>query len=218
MLLASTDLNLILTGYTGPNQPRIGQQAAERLKLRYVNVELQLEARAEMPLDEFRARYGETRLKTLEAEVMRDLLLHRGSVIRVSGEMLLRGDYHRRLAETGPVLCLTVTLDAVLRRLHLSLGARYHNPHERALAIGQLKREWAVRRLPDIHEIDSTYMNEEATVARVVETWQSIAISIQQAAFGVGPIASGNGKNGKNGHSNGSDPNKTATVEVVRVE
>jgi len=176
MRFSYADRNLILTGYTGPNQPIIGQQAAERLKLRYVNVELQIEAREEMPPEELRTRYGEARLKTVESEVMRDVLLVRGAVIRVSGQTLLRADYARRLQETGPVVCLVVTLDAVLQRLHLSLGRSYHNPHERALAIGYLKREWAVRKLEGVRELDVTYLSESETVDALIALWQKMAV------------------------------------------
>lgn len=177
-LLLPADQNLILTGYTGPNPPVIGQQVAERLKLRYVSVERQIEARAGMPPDEVRARYGETRLKTVEAEVMQDVLLYRGAVIRISGQTLLHGDNSRRLAETGPIICLVASLDAVLRRLHVSMGARYHSPHERALAIGGVKREWAVRKLDYVHELDTTYMVDDDIVATVLALWQQMAVSV----------------------------------------
>jgi shikimate kinase len=178
VLLPYSDRNLILTGYTGPNQPRIGMQVAERMKIRYVNVEMQIEARAEMPADVFRARYGEARLKTIEGEVMRDVLLHRGALIRIGGETLLRGDNAKRLQETGPIICLVVTLDAVLHRLHLTLGRSYHNPHERALAVGNLKREWAVRQLEGVHELDTTYLSEEETITSVIELWRkAVAVS-----------------------------------------
>ena len=78
MLLSYADLNLILTGYTGPNQPIIGQQAASRLKMRYVNVETQIEAREGMSSEALRTRYGDARLKMVESEVMQDVLLNRG--------------------------------------------------------------------------------------------------------------------------------------------
>jgi len=176
MLLAHGDRNLILTGYTGPNQPIIGQQAAERLKMRYVNVEMQIKTREGMTPDELRSRYGEARLKTVEAGVMQDVLLHRGAVIRVSGQTLLRSDYAKRLQQTGPIVCLVVKLDAVLQRLHLSLGRSYHNPHERALAIGHLKREWAVRKLEGIRELDVTYLTEAETVDALIALWQKMAV------------------------------------------
>ncbi len=177
MLLANPDRNLIVTGYTGPNQPRIGQQVAERLKMRYVNVDMLLEARADMPIDDLRTRFGEARLKTLEAEVMRDVLLMRGAVIRIGGETLLRGDNAKRVMETGTVFCLVVSLDAVLQRLHLSLGGRYHNPHERALAIGRLKREWAVRKLDGVREVDATYLTEAETIDAMIASWRGQPIT-----------------------------------------
>src|SRR4029450_8797820 len=100
MLLSFADRNLILTGYTGPNQPMIGQQVAERLKMRYVNVEQQIETREGMTSEEVRTRYGDARLKTVESEVMQDVLLNRSAVIRVSGQTLLRSDYATRLGDT----------------------------------------------------------------------------------------------------------------------
>jgi shikimate kinase len=177
-LLLPADQNLIITGYIGPNHSMIGQHVADRLRLRHVNVERQIEARAGMTPDEFRARYGETRLKTVETEVMQDVLLYRGMIIRISGQTLMHGDYSRRLAETGPVVCLVAALDAVLRRLHVSMGARYHNPHERALAIGSLKREWSVRKLDFVHELDTTYLADTEVVDAVIAMWQQVAVGV----------------------------------------
>jgi shikimate kinase len=175
-LLSPVDRNLILTGYTGPNQPAIAQQVASQIGMRFINVDLLLEDRAEMSLGDLRSRFGEARLKTLEAEVMRDVLLYRGVVLRVGGQTLLHADYAPRLQATGPIICLVVTLDAVLRRLHLQLGARYHNPNERALAIAHLKREWAVRQLAGIHELDVTYINEAETISAVTMLWRETVL------------------------------------------
>ncbi len=170
------DRNLILTGYTGPSQPLVGQQIADRLKMRFVNVDALLESRGDMDIDDMQARYGETRLKMLETEVMQDVMLYRGAVIRVSGQTLLRTETATRLLETGYIVCLVVALDDVLRRLHLSLGGRYHNPSERSLAIGHLKREWAIRKVNGIHELNVTDMNEAQTINAVCEIWEYAAM------------------------------------------
>jgi shikimate kinase len=176
MLFSFADRNLILTGYTGPNQPLVGPQVGERLKMRFVNVDMQIESREGMSPEQLRTRYGDARLKTVESEIMQDVLLYRSAVIRVSGQTLLRSDYAKRLGETGPIICMVVTLDAVLQRLHLSLGRSYHNPHERALAIGYLKREWAVRKLDGVRELDVTYLSEADSLDAVVSLWQKAAI------------------------------------------
>jgi len=169
------DRNLILTGYTGPSQPIVGQQIADRLKMRYVNVDTLLESRGDMDVEDMQSRYGETHLKMLENEVMQDVMLYRGAVIRVSGQTLLRTETTPRLLETGVVICVVVALDDVLRRLHLSLGGRYHNPSERALAIGHLKREWAIRKVSGVHELKVTDMNEAQTINAVIAMWEQLA-------------------------------------------
>jgi shikimate kinase len=171
-----SDRNLILTGYTGPDQPAIGRRVATILNKPFVNIDLQIEERHGLTPAEIRAQFGESRLKTLENEVVQEALLHRSAVLRVGGPTLLRGSHHERFAETGPIICLVATLDAVLTSLHMTLGARYHNPDERALALGHVQREWAVRQLPDIYEVDATDMDEETIAATVIDLWQQLIL------------------------------------------
>jgi shikimate kinase len=171
MLLPYVDRNLTLTGYAGADRARISQRVAEQLRLRYVNVDLQLETRLEMPVDRFRTRFGEARLKTLETELMSEVLLNRGALLQINGETLLRGDYIKQLGATGPVLCLTVTLGAALRRLHTAMGARYHDPGERALAIGQLRRDRAAQGKPGIEQLNITNLSQDEIVQAIITQW-----------------------------------------------
>jgi shikimate kinase len=172
MPIVVPDPNLILTGYTGSSQASIDQQVAERLKLRYVNVDSLLETRAGMDMETMRVRFGETRLKIIEQDVMQDMLLYRNTLIRVSGQTLLRADNGRRLLETGYAVCVVMALNAVLRRLHLTMGGRYHDPNERALAVGHLQREWQIRKLHEIDELDTSHLTESQTVEAICTLWQ----------------------------------------------
>ncbi|MEQ8674957.1 MAG: shikimate kinase [Aggregatilineales bacterium] len=174
--LSISERNLILTGYIGPNQPLLGRQIGDRLRMRLVNFEEVISERMQLPVAEIRTYYGETRLKSIEAELIQETALRRSTVIRVSGRTLANGDNLERLRETGPVICLTINLDAMLQRLHISMGARFHSPDERALALGDLKREWSVRQLPNVHEIDTTYIDDDTIVERVVALWQELAL------------------------------------------
>ncbi|RMG80729.1 MAG: hypothetical protein D6712_17515, partial [Chloroflexi bacterium] len=126
-ILPHADRNLILTGYTGPNQPAIGREVAEKLQLRFLDFETEIEARTGYSSDVLREQFGERRLRTVEAEIMEEISLRRRTLVRISGHVLLHGDHYDRLRETGPVICLVARLDAVLSRLHVLLGARYHD-------------------------------------------------------------------------------------------
>lgn len=174
--LPLSERNLILTGYIEPNKPRIGRQVAERLSMPFVDVEAQIAERLGDDLQVIRRSYGERRLKAGESEVMDEVLLRRRTVIRVLGSTLLHSEHLERMQENGIVICLVARLDAILQRLHLTLGARYHDPAERAVALGDLKREWAVRGRPGIYELDVTDLDELATVQAISDLWQNLAI------------------------------------------
>jgi len=174
--LRLTERNLILTGYIEPNKPRIGRQVAQHLRLPFVDVEELIEERSGESVAFIRQNYGERRLKTVECEVMEEVLLYRSSVIRVGGGTLMHSDHFERLQQTGVIVCLVARLDAILQRMHLTLGARYHDPAERGTQLGHLRREWTVRAKAGLHELDVTYHNEEATIADILSLWQRVAI------------------------------------------
>lgn len=175
--LPLTDRNLILTGYTGPNAPRLGLLTAEQLRLPYVNIDVLITERTGLPYDEVRQFYGESRLKAVESDLIEEARLRRQTVIRVGARTLLRGDHLARLSGTGPIICLVTTLDAVLRRLHIAMGGRYADPNERAREVGQLRQEWAVRGLAGVVELDTTTLNTEQTIQAIIELWRERAIS-----------------------------------------
>lgn len=171
LLPTTSDINLIITGSIGPSQLIVVRRVAERLGLRFVNAEREFERQADMPPAEFKALFGEARLRTLESEVISTLALYRGVVIHMNGQMLAYSDHLNRMRASSYILCLVASLDAWLTRLHVALGARFHNPSERALALGNLKRDWLIRGQPGVHELDTTHLTEQQTVDQIVALW-----------------------------------------------
>jgi shikimate kinase len=176
LFLPFTEQNIILTGYVGPEQPHLARKIAERLRMPVVNVELEIANRVNLPVEEILNYYGETHLKAVEADIVQEVALRRGTVINISGRVLLNGDHLARLQSTGMIVCLVIELGAMLRRLHMTMGAHYHDPQERAVALAELKREWAIRHIDGIHKIDTTYQTQEETITEVAELWQKLAV------------------------------------------
>jgi shikimate kinase len=171
------DLNMLLTGYREPNKPRLGRAVAEALGMKFVDVEEEIELRLGDSPARIREQYGERRLKALQDDVIEGFLLRRATVIRVGGNTLMNTERRDELLATGKVICLVARLDAILRLLHLSLGTRFHDPDQRALEVGDLRREWAVRKLEGIHEIDATYKDEARLVQEVCAWWRQVAVA-----------------------------------------
>lgn len=170
------DLNLIVTGYLEPNRPRISQQLALRLGLEFIDVERAIEERLGATADQMRQLYGERRLKAIETQIMDEIVLHRRALIRVSGNTLLNSGHLAELQRNGVIVCLVASLDSILRRIHLTLGARYHDPVERSRAIGQLQREWRIREVENIVEFDATTITETILIERIVDFWRDLAL------------------------------------------
>lgn len=166
----------------GPSQLQVARHTAELLKLRFVDFDARFEALAELPPEEVRTLYGETRLKTIEGELIAEMALYRGTVLLIGADTLLRSDTLDVLRQTGPVIALVATIDAVLHRLHLSLGARFHNPRERELAVGRLRREWAIRGKAGVIEFDTSSMTDSQVAQAVADRWRALTAFIDWRA------------------------------------
>ena len=105
-----------------------------------------------------------------------EIVLHRRALIRVSGNTLLNSGHLAELQRNGVIVCLVASLDSILRRIHLTLGARYHDPVERSRAIGELQREWRIRDIDQVVEFDATYVTEAILIERIVTFWRELAI------------------------------------------
>ncbi len=170
------DLNLFVTGYVEPNRPRFSRQLALRLGLELIDVEREVEDRQGDTIQNIRATYGDRHLRTIETEIMDEVVLHRQGLIRVSGNTLLNYGHLEDIQRNGVIICLVASLDSILRRIHLTLGARFHEPDERAQALGELQREWKIRDVENVVEFDATYVSEAIMIERIVLFWRDLAI------------------------------------------
>jgi shikimate kinase len=162
--------NLILTGPMGVGKTTIGRAVAQRLKAEVCDLENEILAREGRSADEIRTLFGEARLKALEASTIRDLTLRRQTILIISGTAILDDTNRVRLAESGPILCLTCALNEILRRMYAARGAWFHNPSNRGILLSHLKRELRIATL-DLPQLDTSRLDVEATVVAVVEFW-----------------------------------------------
>jgi shikimate kinase len=162
--------NLTLTGPMGVGKTTVGRAVAQRLGAEFFDLENEILARESQSTDAIRELFGEARLKALEMTAIRDLTLRRHAVIVVGGPAVLDETNRARLAEAGPILCLTCRLDEILRRMHAARGAWFHNPANRGVLLSRLKREMRVTAL-DLPKLDTSRLSIEETTAAVAAYW-----------------------------------------------
>lgn len=166
--------NLVLTGYLGVGKTSVGRAIAAELNIDYYDLENEIQQREGMSAENIRSLLGESKLRNLEAEVVAELALVRGSVLVVSGPALTESNNLERLRASGPILCLTAALNEVLRRMHVAQGARFHAPEARAAMLGKMKREMRVLNL-ELPQLDTTGLSVEQVTERAIDFWMTQA-------------------------------------------
>lgn len=162
--------NLTLTGPMGVGKTTVGRAVAQRLHAEFYDLENEILAREGQSASEIRELFGEARLRALEATTLRDLSLRRHAVIVVGGPALLDEANRTRLAGSGPILCLTCSLDEILRRVHMARGAWFHNPGNRGVLLSRLKREQRITLL-DLPKLDTSRLSTDETINKVITFW-----------------------------------------------
>lgn len=162
--------DLVLTGTIGVGKTAVGRAVAQKLDVPFYDVENEIQLRENQSPEEIRSLFGEARLRTLEADLISELMLVRSAVIAVNGTILSVSSNVDKLRSMGPVLCLTAALNEILRRMHVAQGARFHSPDSRSIAVARLKRDRLVMGL-DLPQLDTTGLSIEAVAEKSIQFW-----------------------------------------------
>ncbi len=109
--------NIVLTGFMGTGKSSVGKLLAERLSRRFVDMDAVLAEQFGMPIPSIFAEAGEATFRAAEAHLCARLAEEEGLVISTGGGALVNPQNRAALAATGILLCLTASVDEILRRL-----------------------------------------------------------------------------------------------------
>lgn len=168
--------NLILTGFMGTGKTAVGLEIAQRLGHEFVDMDALLEARQGMSVADIFDQQGEAYFRRLEAALCRELAAqqgplpepHQGLVIATGGGTLVPDANYEILSASGPVICLTATLDEILRRLEAAEDRPLLNVADRRVQIAALleNRSKAYGRIP--LQVDTTGLTVAQAADRVL--------------------------------------------------
>ncbi|MFH1968950.1 MAG: shikimate kinase [Verrucomicrobiota bacterium] len=109
--------NIVLIGFMGAGKTTVGKALAARLQRDFVDMDVELEARAGKPIPRVFAEDGEPVFRRMERDLAVELSHRSNLVIAAGGGIVLNPDNIRDFSATGRVICLKAAPDEILRRV-----------------------------------------------------------------------------------------------------
>lgn len=169
--------NLILIGPMGAGKTSIGRRLAERLDLRFVDADAELEAQTGASVGTIFELEGEAGFRERERELLAAVCAGAGQVIATGGGAVLDPENRRRLAAHGFVVYLRTGIERQLQRLQRDRSRPLLRAPDRRQKLEALAEERGplYRDIADL-EFDSDHAGVatavEALLALLAQRWQ----------------------------------------------
>ena len=165
---------IILTGFMGTGKTEVGRRLARVLGRTFVDTDRLVEAKAGRTVADVFAADGEAGFRALEREAVAEACAIPDAIVATGGGALVDPENRRRLAASGPIVCLTASPEAILARVgggsSRPLLASCGSDAERLDKIRTLLAARAAAYSTAAHTIDTTGLTVDQVVDRVRTT------------------------------------------------
>ena len=116
--------NIVLTGFMASGKTVVGKALSEKLGRKFIDTDLLVEEKCKMSIPEIFEKYGEEYFRKVEAEVIRETSLEKGSVIATGGGVVLDSENIETLRKNATIVNLESCRDVIIARLSKDDGTR----------------------------------------------------------------------------------------------
>jgi shikimate kinase len=167
-------MNIALIGYRGTGKTEVGRILAMRLFLTYVGMDDEIIKRAGMRIPEIVEKYGWSKFRDMETEVVRDLSGKDKFMIDTGGGVIERPENIKMLRGNSRIFWLKALVDTIVSRIQT-------DTQRPALIDGKTFTEEVAevleRRAPRYksaahHEIDTDDLTPDEIAGQIIEIWK----------------------------------------------
>lgn len=165
--------NLVLIGFMGSGKTSAGKRAAQRLGMKFVDMDDMIEQRHGQRISEIFEKQGEPFFRQQERSLVRELSAERGRVIATGGGVVLDPNNVRDFSRTSVVICCWVDARVAYERTKYTK----HRPLletdvDRLAEIEALLRQREVLYNAISNRIDTSAMSVEQQADEIVRLYQ----------------------------------------------
>jgi shikimate kinase len=116
-MTAASDAPVFLIGYRGTGKTAVASELASRLNYDWIDADDQIEQRSGKSIAAIFAEQGEPSFRDWESRIVSELAGRRRSVVALGGGAVLREENRRAIANRGPVIWLTASVESIVERI-----------------------------------------------------------------------------------------------------
>jgi shikimate kinase len=156
---------VVLVGMMGAGKSTIGRRLATRLRLSFVDADVEIEAAAMMSIADIFETKGESYFRDGEARVIARLLEGGPSVLATGGGAFMREDTRNRIRNKAVSVWLQADADTILRRVKRRADRPLLQTADPAATVGRLIEE----RQPFYQRADLTIASRDVPHEKIVD-------------------------------------------------
>lgn len=161
--------NIALIGFMGSGKTAVGKKLAQRLKLKFVDLDSLIEQREKKPITQIFSQNGEPYFRKIEKEMVKEVSGLEGLVIACGGGVVLDNENLDNLKKSGSVIYLKATLEVIFKRTKGYKHRPLLNVEEPEKKIGELLKFREPLYLKAGHTIDTSCLDVEGVVEEILK-------------------------------------------------
>jgi|TARA_B100000315_G_C14544827_1_gene572702 shikimate kinase len=111
------DKNIVLTGFMGAGKSTVGLKLANILNMKIADTDAMIESEVGLTISEIFKRYGESRFRKIEEEIVSKVSKQENHIIISGGGVVLSSKNICNLQETGIIIYLKASPDVIYNRI-----------------------------------------------------------------------------------------------------
>ncbi len=116
--------NIVLIGFMGTGKSSVGQRLAEKLRMKFIDMDREIEKITGLPVKQIFRQHGEIRFRSEEKLLAQKLGRQSNLVIATGGGVVLYPENIEALGKGGILICLEASPAEILRRIKRKKASR----------------------------------------------------------------------------------------------
>ncbi|WP_425060718.1 Shikimate kinase [Sporomusa carbonis] len=160
--------NVVLIGFMGTGKTSTGRLLAGRLNRTFIDIDKKIELETGLTISDIFQLYGENHFRQLERDVIARVSRYTNTVIATGGGVVLKQENMIRLKNTGIIIALTASLEAILERTSRRGVRPLLDCEDRAERVARLFHDRASLYMRADYSIDTTCLSPHQVAERII--------------------------------------------------